>query len=187
MGACSSSTNAGEDGVGASSPANKDVEPKSSDKQRAEKKGSPEIPNLAMSTKDMTDRLTKNQLKIVDEFYHLFDKDKDGHITAESLAKLNTSPREEISKLFGMTNDDIGTMSKDEMVKVFQNAKLSLCNEAGAENGTVFITEMLTVLLRVTKGEMSDEEGNQYLARKSKELNLATESMLTPSSTSRRS
>mmetsp|Transcript_13102 Transcript_13102/g.26692 ORF Transcript_13102/g.26692 Transcript_13102/m.26692 type:complete len:183 (-) Transcript_13102:159-707(-) len=182
MGACSSSTNT-EDGARDASPEGNDAVPEPDEGQKSEKKG--QIPNLAISTKDIPDQLTDNQMKLVDEFYEIFDKDKDGQINAESLAKLNTSPREEISKLFGMVDENIGKMSRDDMVQVFLKAKVTLCNEAGVENGTVFTTEMLSVLLKVTKGEMTDEEGNQYLARKAKELNLATDSMLTPSSSSR--
>jgi len=80
-------------------------------------------------------RLTSKQRKLVDEFYERFDKDRDGKIGVESIAKFNTSPREEITKLLGMAKSSVGKMEKDGMVDVFEQANATFGAEAGSKNG----------------------------------------------------
>mmetsp|Transcript_40021 Transcript_40021/g.64181 ORF Transcript_40021/g.64181 Transcript_40021/m.64181 type:complete len:166 (-) Transcript_40021:80-577(-) len=124
-------------------------------------------------------RLTSKQRKLVDEFYERFDKDRDGKIGVESIAKFNTSPREEITKLLGMAKSSVGKMEKDGMVDVFEQANATFGAEAGSKNGIAFVTDMLTVLLRVTKGDLSEEEGNKYLNGKALDYGIAN-APLTP-------
>mmetsp|Transcript_12104 Transcript_12104/g.16900 ORF Transcript_12104/g.16900 Transcript_12104/m.16900 type:complete len:167 (+) Transcript_12104:144-644(+) len=153
MGLCSSS----EDGVGGERNLTAVAEEKPSD-------GSSEVQKAY--------KLTTKQHKLVDEFYERFDRDKDGAIAMESIAKLNTSPREEIAKLFGMTENALDKMEKGGMIRIFEQANAAFASEAGKDNAIAFVTEMLTVLLKVTKGELSEEEGNKYLASKSSEYNI---------------
>ncbi len=83
-----------------------------------------------------------------------------------------TSPREEISALFGFVGDDMGSMSKESMVEKFQQAKAAICESATSTKSSDFVTEMLKVLLAVTKGTMTEEEGNAHLEKRAKDMGL---------------
>eukprot|EP00954_Amorphochlora_amoebiformis_P014089 1104069-Amorphochlora_amoeboformis.AAC.1 len=62
-----------------------------------------EPPNVEEEEEELS-TLTFQQLEIVDQFYIIFDKDKDG----SSIANLNMSPKEEIVKLFSLHTDSVG-------------------------------------------------------------------------------
>mmetsp|Transcript_19559 Transcript_19559/g.34873 ORF Transcript_19559/g.34873 Transcript_19559/m.34873 type:complete len:208 (+) Transcript_19559:159-782(+) len=126
--------------------------------------------------------LTSEQLKLIEDFYALFNG-KNKAVSVRTLSKYNASPKEEICKLFNMVDDSGDKMTKEGIIKLFAQARASFVREAGNKNGTAFVSEMLIVLLKTTRGEMSEDEGNRYLVKKSADLGIdATDSMLfTPS------